>query len=102
LIDAIYLQETIEILNLRNNFVKDKTARSIAEFVTKHGRCLKKLDLSMNKGISVRLIEEINSTMERNAARANKVKGYFMNMFKRICSKYDMGEEYIDTMDQRR
>lgn len=40
--------------------------------------------------------------MERNAARANKVKGYFMNMFKRICSKYDMGEEYIDTMDQRR
>ena len=56
----------------------------------------------MNKGISVKMIEEINATMERNAARAEKVKGYFMNMFKQICSKYDMGEEYIDTMNQRR
>ena len=40
--------------------------------------------------------------MARNVARAEKVKGYFMNMFKKICSKYDMGEEYIETMDQRR
>ena len=39
----------------------------------------------MNKGISVKMIEEINATMERNAARAEKVKGYFMNMFKQIC-----------------
>jgi hypothetical protein len=99
LIDAIYFQETIEILNLRNNFVKDKTAKIIAEFVTKHGRCMKKLDLTMNKGIPVKIIEEINATMARNVARAEKVKGYFMNMFKKICSKYDMGEEYIETMD---
>ena len=102
MIDAIYLQETIEILNLRNNFVKDKTAKGFAEFVTKHGRSLKKLDLTMNKGISVKIIEEINATMARNAARADKVKGYFMNMFKKICSKYDMGEEYTNAMDQRR
>lgn len=40
--------------------------------------------------------------MARNAARADKVKGYFMNMFKRICSKYDMGAQYIETMNQRR
>jgi hypothetical protein len=99
LIDAIYLQETIEILNLKNNFVKDKTAKAFAEFVTRHGRCLKKLDLTMNKGISVKIIEEINATMVRNAARAEKVKGYFMSMFKRICSKYDMGEEYTHAMN---
>ena len=99
MIDAIYLQETIEILNLKNNFVKDKTAKAFAEFVTKHGRCLKKLDLTMNNGISVKIIEEINATMVRNAARAEKVKGYFMNMFKRICSKYDMGEEYTHAMN---
>ena len=99
MIDAIYLQETIEILNLKNNFVKDKTAKAFAEFVTKHGRCLKKLDLTMNKGISVKIIEEINATMARNAARADKVKGYFMSMFKRICSKYDMGEEYTHAMN---
>jgi hypothetical protein len=99
LIDAVYNQETIENLNLRDNFVEDKTARAFAEYVTKHGRCLKKLDLTMNKGISVRIIEEINATMARNAARADKVKGYFMNMFKRICSKYDMGAQYIETMN---
>ncbi len=40
--------------------------------------------------------------MARNAAREDKVKGYFMNMFKRICAKYDMGEEYVETMNQRR
>ena len=50
---------------------------------------MKKLDLTMNKGIPVRIIEEINATMARNVARAEKVKGYFMNMFKKICSKYD-------------
>jgi hypothetical protein len=53
----------------------------------------------MNKGISVKIIEEINATMGRNAARAEKVKGYFMSMFKRICSKYDMGEEYTHAMN---
>lgn len=79
--------------------MKERTARAFAEFVTKHGRCLKRLDLNMNKGIPVRIIEEIHATMARNAARAEKVKGYFMNMFKRICSKYDMGEEYTDTMN---
>lgn len=40
--------------------------------------------------------------MARNAAREDKVKGYFMNMFKRICAKYDMGEEYVETMNTRR
>lgn len=82
--------------------VKDRTARAFAEFVTKLGCCLKRLDLSMNKGIPVRIIEEIHSTMARNAAREDKVKGYFMNMFKRICAKYDMGEEYVETMNTRR
>ena len=53
----------------------------------------------MNKGIPVRVIEEIEATMARNAAREDKVKGYFMNMFKRICAKYDMGEEYVETMN---
>ncbi len=82
--------------------VKDRTAQAFSQYVTKRGKGLKKLDLTMNKGIPEQLLEEIRITMGRNAARAEKVKGYFMNMFKRICTKYDMGEEYIKTMEERR
>jgi hypothetical protein len=82
--------------------VKDRTAQAFSQYVAKRGKGLKKLDLTMNKGIPEQLLEEIRITMRRNAARAEKVKGYFMNMFKRICTKYDMGEEYIKTMEERR
>jgi hypothetical protein len=94
LIDAIYHQDTIENLNLRNNLVKDRTARAIAFYVAKRGKCLKKVDLTMNKGIPVTILEDIRVCMGRNAERAEKIKGYFMNLFKRICAKYDMNEEF--------
>ncbi len=57
--------------------VKDRTAQAFSQYVAKRGKGLKKLDLTMNKGIPEQLLEE-------------------------ICTKYDMGEEYIKTMEERR
>ena len=34
--------------------------------------------------------------------RAAKVKEYFMSMFKRICKKYDMNENFLTTIDERK
>jgi hypothetical protein len=82
--------------------VREKTALAISEFVNKRGKCLKVVDLSMNKGIPVRILEDINTSIARNIQRAARVKEYFMKMFKRICAKYDMNEDYLNTIDERK
>jgi hypothetical protein len=82
--------------------VRELTAKAISEFVSKRGKCLKEVDLSMNKGIPVKILQDIEASITRNIQRTNRVKEYFMNMFKKICAKYDMTEEYIKRVAERR
>jgi len=98
LIKGLVQQDFLETLNLKNNLVKDLTAEAIATYVSKRGIRLRAVDLSMNRGISLKYMKEIEAHIGRNTERGQRMKDYFMQLFKKICHKQDMKEEYIDAI----
>lgn len=63
---------------------------------------LTKIDLSMNKAIPKKLLEELTQTIQRNKARTEKIKDSFMKMFRNICRNQDMAGEMNVAIEERR
>lgn len=89
-------------MNLKNNLVKNDTAQSIYHYVSTRGVRLKIIDLTLNRAIEQKLLENISSTIARNKERYLKWRTYFLLMFKRICGAHDMKEELTQALAERR
>jgi hypothetical protein len=56
---------------------------------------LTKVELSMNRSIPQRILEELGFSIMRNQERRDRIKDSFMKMFKNICQKQDMAGDLI-------
>lgn len=82
--------------------VKNLTAQSISQYVSTRGVRLRTIDLTLNQAIAQRLLDEISTSIARNKERSERMKKYFLLMFKKICGKYDMKEELSQALAARR
>jgi len=51
--------------------------------------------------LTVQILDEISYKMRRNMDKTERIKGYFLTMFKNICLKIDMKGELIEAIKER-
>jgi len=51
--------------------------------------------------LTVQILDEISYKMRRNMDKTERIKGYFLTMFKNICLKIDMKGELVEAIKER-